>query len=354
MNRENLKKYIWAGIVVAIAICGGVYGYHKYKLENTPMAEKAQVEFNNKLANQVATGVSLEKLQKEVDSNINKLNVDNATKAINTYIFDLYQLNSQDMAILNAIKPLMDSEAEQYKLDLTKGKEYKKLPNGIVKGFLQQIEKDHLLLRKNSSNYYVTVDMDYVLKHYEKYISTDLKEFIEFRIKEDNKSIFDIEKQTFDLDEVAKRIDSIEKSEEKYKKSPYLPQWESSKQYYYQIMFQTNHRFFLDKDNKVKPEILKSYEKYISDYKGTQLAENLSKILDVLKENPSVNEGKYVETLNNVMNETFKPSKSIEEESKTKSDDKTKVDESKSDGKSSSEENKTEDSVKEEASKSNQ
>lgn len=320
MNKKILKIGCSGVLGVGVFAGGTVY----YEKAHKPMDEKQQIEFTNLVANQVATGIPLDKLQDEVNKNINKLDKENASKVINTYIFDLYQLNSQYITVLNDIKPMMDSISQEKKIDLTKKENVNKLNNGIVKGFLQELENSHLVLKSDAGNYYISVNMQYILDTYSKNLSTDLIDFIKFRIDEDKTQIFNSDTQTFNLDEVAKRITEIEKSEKKYEKSTYLPQWKSTKQYYYNIMFQVNHQFFVNKDGKMKDEIMNDYAKYIKDYSGTELSKNLSKIYDILKADNNSISSKYIEETNNIMNDTFKKDNSNKKEDSNKnvSDDK--------------------------------
>lgn len=304
LNRKFIKIACPIIVIGIGAICSGKVFYSKN--HQPPMSEKQQEEFANLIANQVASGVSLEKLEGEMDKNIGKLDKKNATNVINTYIFNLYQVNTEYINILNEIKPMIDTVTQEKKIDVTKNENINKLEDGIVKGFLQELKKNHLILRRDADNYYISVDMQYILDTYGDRLSTDLTDFIKFRIEEDKTQVFNSDTQTFNLDEVAKRINEIEQSEKKYKDSTYFTQWESTKKYYYDIMFQTNHQFFIDKDGKIKKDVIDDYSKYIKQYNGTELAKNLTKIYDILSKDNNASGGKYLQVTNEIITNTFK------------------------------------------------
>lgn len=273
---------------------------------NQKMSNEEQSKFVNKINEEVVQSVNINKLEDEIDKNINKLSKDNASQVVNSYIYRLYQLNTDYLPVLNDLKPLMKDVEAQKKIDLTNSHSHVKLDDGLVKGFKEQLDNDHLKLRKDSGNFYISVDMEYVLKRYGDNVSPDLKKFMEFRENEDSKKIFSSETETFDLDEICERIVTIEKNMKEYKDSKYINQWKSSLEYYYNIIFETNHTFFNDKNDSIKKDILEKYEKYVEKYKGTQFSDDLKKIVDILKEKNDTSDSKYVETVNDIFNKKFK------------------------------------------------
>jgi hypothetical protein len=263
--------------------------------------QKLSSDDEKKFVEQVNTMVSERKAPKEVettvDSKIKQLDTESATSVVNAYIYSLYQANSDMTNKISSVTPDLQTLVKDKKIDLSKKVEANKLEDGMVKGLFQELTKDHLILQQDGNNFFTNVDMDYVVGKYGTQIDSDLKDFMIFRAMEDKKSIFNSEKTTFDLDEVASRLVTIEKKDADIQKSKNKDQWISEQKYYYNIMFGVNHAYFLEKTDvakaqtgsqttgeapKIQAEIVTKYKDLIKNNPDTQLAKDIQGFVDVL------------------------------------------------------------------------
>lgn len=269
-------------------------------------SQKLSADDQKKFVTEVTTMVSQRKSAKDVestlDTKVKQLDTDNATSAVNAYIYSLYQTDSDMTNKISAVSPDLQQMVKDKKLDMTKKVDATKLEDGMVKGLFQELNKNHLILQQDGTNFYANVDMDYVIGKYGSEIDSDLKDFMSFRATEDKKVIFNSQTTTFDLDEVANRLVTIEKKDADIQKSKNKNQWISEQTYYYNILFGVNHSYFLEKTDdpkaqtagqtpaqattgetpKIQADIVSKYKDIIKNNPDTQLAKDLQGLVDVL------------------------------------------------------------------------
>lgn len=265
--------------------------------------KKLSLDEQSKFVEQVTTMLSERKdaksIEETIDTKIKQLDLNSSTAVINTYIYSLYQGNSDMVGKVNALNGDIGIVVKDKKVDISKPTELSKLPIGLMKGLFQQLNIEHLLLQQDGSTFYASVDMSYVQTKYGLYIDNDLKSFITFREMEDKKPMFSSVTETFDIDEVVSRLITIEKETPNWLKSNYKDQWVSSQEYYYNIMLGVNHEAFNDATDKtmVKGEMITKYESIIKAHPDTQIGKDIKLYLTELtksKNKIDANVGGYV------------------------------------------------------------
>lgn len=287
-NKLTILKVATIGAIMTASLVGC----------STTGGQKLSADEQKKFVEQVNTMIAERKapteVEKTVDTKVKQLDSEGATSVVNAYIYSLYQADSEMTNKISAITPDLNNLIKAEKLDLSKKVEVNKLEDGMVKGLFQELTKNHLTLRKDGQNFYANVDMEYVINKYGSVIDSDLKDFMTFRAMEDKKSIFDSEKTSFDLDEVANRLVTIEKKDADIQKSKNKDQWISEQKYYYSIVFGVNHSYFLEQvanasgqtttgeAPKFKAEIVTKYKDMIKNNADTQFAKDLQGFVDTL------------------------------------------------------------------------
>lgn len=280
------------------------------------LTEKEQTEYSQKITSMITDRVNSTDIEKDIDENILKLNEETASVVVNAYIYSLYQQNSDMVSVINSLQGKISTLLDSYKIDLEKGvtsEQIKQLPDGVVKGLLEEMSKNYLVLHKDGDAYYSNVDMNKVLSKYSEKISTGLYEVMSFRAMEDEKAIYSSQDNSFDIDEVAKRISTIEGKQDSWENTDYAEQWLASKQYYYSILFGVNHIFFFETEEdgtypeipKVKDEIIEKYKEIIKNNPETELAKDVSKYLEALNATGNLMDSSVTEFVVNLMNEKF-------------------------------------------------
>lgn len=246
------------------------------------MTEKEEKAFMDKYMDMVVKPSEPKTLEKQLDENIEYLSQKNASDAVDGLLYSMYQFLPEMNQKAQGLQSVLE-KYEDKKVNFNEKKDWKKIKDDTLKAFLGEVEKRHLLVKKENGTFVVKPNMDYVLKKYEKYMKDDLKAMVLFSKEEYDEPFVDENTQTLKLDVVANRILKLEKYENKYKGSYYAKGFNNSKMYYYQVYFGMNNQFVVDSNQVVLPEVRKHYEKVIREHPNTQLAKDLKAYLAKLK-----------------------------------------------------------------------
>lgn len=290
--------------------------------------EKENSDYSQKITTMITERKTATDIEKDIDQNILKLDEETASSVVNAYIYSLYQVNSDMVSVINSLQGKITTVLDENNIDLEKGitdEQINKLPDGLVKGLLQEMKKNYLVLHKDNETYYSNVDMNKILNKYSDKISSGLYEIMAFRAVEDEKAIYSSKDNSFDIDEVVNRIMMIENKEGEWNDTEYAEQWLASKQYYYSILFGVNHVFFFETEEdgtyaenpKIKDEIIEKYKSISENNPDSELAKDVTSYLDTLKTSEYKMDSSVTEFVVNLMNEKFTvkfSSDNIEEE----------------------------------------
>lgn len=320
--KSIIKLLATSLIVISMLSLAGCSGNSKV------FTEKENSDYFQKIATMITERKAATDIEKDIDQNISKLDEETTSSVVNAYIHSLYQVNSDMVSVINSLQGKITTLLDENNIDLEKGitdEQINKLPNGLVKGLLQEMKENYLVLHKDGETYYSNVDMDKILDKYSDKISSGLYEVMAFRALEDKKAIYSSKDNSFDIDEVVNRIVTIENKEPEWADTEYSEQWLASKQYYYSILFGVNHLFFFETEEdgtyaenpKVKDEIIEKYQSIVENNPDSTLAKDVASYLDTLKASEYKMDSSVTEFVVNLMNEKFTikfASDNIEEE----------------------------------------
>ncbi len=299
MAKRFIKTLICACLLtVTLVGCG-----------KSKLPEEQQKKFVNSVNNMLADRKSAEDIETEINKKIKQLDTQYSSDVINAYIFALYQENSNMLNKVTMEQGDLDEIAKKLNIDVTNKKNISKIEDGVIKGLLQDIDKRHLILKKEGKQYYISVDINYVLSKYGKYMADDLKAFTEFRKKEESKNVFNSENETFDIEEIANRIVFIEKELPKWKNSQFKENWNGQQEYYYSILFSLNHDFFKDGD-KLNNAIKNKFEKAIKDNPDTEFEKDMKSYLNIVSKAQGKIDGSVISYTDDIIKSKFPHSQS--------------------------------------------
>ncbi|MFJ8531150.1 hypothetical protein [Bacillus sp. NPDC094106] len=265
--------------------------------------DKDQASFVNDVNKMVADRKSGYEVEAKFKNKIMQLDKEHATDVINAYMFSLQQDSSELKVKMNTLQKDLQDAMKDKKVDLTKEESIEELDGGLAKGLLEEAKKLHLKVKedKGSETFYLAINYDYVLKNYEKYMNTSLKEFLQFSQRQSEHEIFDSKKEKFDLKEIVNQIKEIESKESKWKDGNYKEHWASNGRYLYSILLGLDHTFFVE-DGKMKQEIKKELESLAEENKKTEVGKLLKEYISLIdKQNGQYNDQVKTEARNLAM-----------------------------------------------------
>lgn len=279
INKKNMIKVsVLVGVMTLTSVLVGCQS-----------GKTISVDEQKKIVEQLNTMVAERKDSKELeailDKNIKKMDKSTASDAINSFIYALYNENTDMISKMNYLEAELAEYVEANNIDILKKIDTKKMDDGLIKGLIQEVYANHLTFKNDGSRYFVVVDMQYVKNKYAKYMTDDLTAYTDFRIMEDSAIIFNGTTGTFDMAELTKRLIKIETESPKWQETVFKEQWNNSKEYYYAILFGINHSYFMDEKEptKVKDDIILKYDEIIKNNGETEFGKELKEYVDIVK-----------------------------------------------------------------------
>lgn len=277
-NKKTMKIGLLTGALGFATILAGCQ-------TNKTISEEEQKKIIEELNVMVSERKDSKELEDILTKNIKNMDKESASEAINSYIYSLYNENADMISKMNYLGAELEEYAKENELDLTQKINLSKINDGLMKGFIQEVYNNHLSFKSDGSSYFIVVDMQYVKDKYGKYMTDDLKAYTEFRIMEDSSIIFNSKDESFNLDEITKRLNKIETEAPKWEETNFKDQWNSSKEYYYAILFGLNHSFFIEEEDqtKIKDYIMAKYEEIIKNNEETEFGKELNEFVELIK-----------------------------------------------------------------------
>lgn len=193
---------------------------------------------------------------------------------INLYTDELRKENRQNLLS----QTYSNSEVDPNKIEEIKDKELKELVSKIVKGRYKLVKKD---------GFYCPVINYASFKDYEKFLSDELKEYLNIKIIESESPAMLDGKIAITWDELGNRLIRIEKYLTEYEDR--IKDEEVTRLYSeYLVMYMSgskNTPISNDEDKKMSKEILDSYRKMASNNKKTITGEIIKEYLQLIENN---------------------------------------------------------------------
>lgn len=223
---------------------------------------------------------------------IEKLDDSEKEEYITYYVQGLYTNANGLSDKLNLLGYEMEDVITENNLEDYTYKTFSKLSDNYatIKGFVKEVEAKGFFLSRNVETdlLTITVELDDILEKYGQYMSESLKAYYQLNNYE-NKTTF-IKDDTIDIEEVVNRIVKIEDGIEVDKNSDYkhIDKWISSYDYYYNILFGSNHDYFLS-SGYYKEDVVNKYKELAEKYKDREIGKNLASMVEVLEANNNKN-----------------------------------------------------------------
>lgn len=249
---------------------------------NKPFTEDQATAFVDEISQMALEDGDIGALEKKIDEGIERLEKERASDVVNALLYAMHQKTSNFNTKMSGLQQIM-MDYEQKNIDFNDSKAIEQIEDSTLKAFLQEMQKNHFKIKKEAGLYIANPDMEYVLNKYKTYMKDDLRTWAEFLNKEYQQSMFDEEKQQFDLDLVANRILELEKYIAQFPNSDFASGFKNSKAYYYQIYLGMNHEYMVDANKVMLNEVLDHYKKIIQEHPESQLAKDLTAYIEKLK-----------------------------------------------------------------------
>jgi len=256
------------------------------------LTEKEKTEIlNSIILYEKDEGGQLSDLDKLITQNIKSFTQEEKDIAIESYTKNVFTFVSDLNTKLYTIGYELENVVKKYGVDIQNPSTFSKIPkeHAMVKGFLEELNYEGFTLEwnKDFQSYNIQLDYQEILDKYSTYMSKSLKAYIEYNrdeVKENN--IFDVENESVNLKEVANKILKAEEglALDKEQGYPYVDNWMSLLEYYYELFFGINHDYFVSSDY-IKSDILETYKTIAKENEGTQLAEKINEVLAHFDEN---------------------------------------------------------------------
>lgn len=236
--------------------------------------------------------------------NVSKMpDVEMSSTMVNSLIYSIYQnldyYGNASIVLQDEIK-LLESKLGIDTIDLTTiskiPEEYK-----MVKAFLEEIDSNYLKLVKVNSIYSVDVNLEKIAKDFDEYINNDTKDYLNFRIKESNLEVYNMNSDSYNVKNMLNLINDIYDNIDKVEGVTQIENWVEHLKYYYDLIFSVSQDKFIDEDGILDSEILKEFKTEIKEYQNTEFGKVFEEYIEVLEENnlniDSDEINKYLETV---------------------------------------------------------
>lgn len=227
-------------------------------------------------------------IKKYIKENIPRLNnLEISSSMINTYIYSLYEKLETYINIVSSLQEDFIDIEEELGIDALDSSNQSSIPDNykIVKAVLNELEDNYFILVKENNAYAIDVDIEKIYREYSKYINKDTSNYLEFRISEKKKDIYDINSDTYNIQLLLDTANNICKNIENLEGDSQKENWAQTLMYYLNVITSKSQKTFLDKNNKISIEKYNEMKKEQLKYKNTKFGEFLDNYLKLLSEN---------------------------------------------------------------------
>lgn len=285
MKKNKLTTLLVAGILSLSVLtgCSTSNATLDFSKEDTVIEFKNDIYRFTLGAEQVYTP---EEFSANLGAFLDTLSDEEKEEYIEYYIRGMYNTKSSLDEKLGLLGYELEDIMSEYNLDSLTSITMKDVSDehATCKGFVTEVEKEGFLLTKDVSTGLIAIDinLDNIIKEYGSYLSTSLKDYYSFNNYELKNNFF-TDNDEININEIASRINTIEKGIETDKSENYkhIDKWMSSYEYYYSILLGIQHEYFVS-SGYVKDSVISTYEELANTYKGTELGDNLSKAVEII------------------------------------------------------------------------
>ena len=295
-------------ITMLILASIGLVGCTSQKLDKYNDSEASEVieKLNEMVFSENPNRYEIFKYAKE---NLSKMpDLEMSSIMVNSLIYTIYQnvdyYGNASIILQDEIKSL-ESKLDVDTVDSTMvskiPEEYK-----MIKAYLEEIDSNYLKLIKVNSVYSVDVNLDKIAEDFGEYINNDTKSYLNFRIKESNLEVYNMNSDSYNIKNMLTLINDIYYNIDKVEGVTQIENWVEHLKYYYDLIFSVSQDKFIDEDGILNSEILKEFKAEIKEYKNTEFGKIFEEYLNLLEENKlNVNSDKiekYLETVYDNLN----------------------------------------------------
>ena len=259
---------------------------------SSTLTEEDVNEFMSYVFNQTANSeVNFNEFEEQISKYISKIgDKEKTSQIINDYIYVLYNEVNQYISYFNIIGDDLDIIKKNLNIesiDVSMHKDISK-ESKVIGAILEEMQDRNLMVIDKNNLYTVEVDMKKIIEKFEKYLTTDLIEFMNFRSDENINPAYDNNTDKFDIDILLNRASTAIDYIENNKESSQLSNWQSTADYYYQLIFAEYTSQFLDTSTEVKKissDYLKELKDKLEGYKSTLIYDDIAKYIELLEKN---------------------------------------------------------------------
>jgi hypothetical protein len=284
--------------------------------QTKPLSGKEQDKVVEDLKTMVQDGYRPTEVEKKLKQSIGSLDDKHSTRAVREFMNAIKNTSEYFGQLLDTLGgEIQYSQAVDGVKDPVK--DMKKLSNKLAKGYLAEMNRQHLLVKYVDSSFYIDPDAQYVLDHYGKYVTGDYKDYINLLAKEQSDPIFDDKSGIYNIDRLAEDLLYIENARDRWEKGEFAQDWSDLERSLYEIFFASSHATFFnekiehkgtDKETytyTLKPEIRKKYEEIMLSNKGTDLAKDIEGLLNILDKTHNVVNDKVDKYISDLIKKRF-------------------------------------------------
>lgn len=283
-------KISYKSVVPAIAILGGLSltGCSSNTLTEEEVNEFVEYVYNETISSEF----DFYDFKKNIISTIPKIkDKEKTSDIINDYIYMLYEESNKYTRYFNLIGEelsVIRKKLDIKKLDTSMYKEVGKESKAIG-AILEEMHDRNLLIIESGNIYTIDVDIFKVIDMFREYLTDDLIEFMEFRGKENEEAIYDVNSDKYNVNLIVERasiaLDKVEKNPD----SSQVNNWKSTADYYVQLLLAEYTTQFLDTSDfdvkKFSKEYITELKEAIKKYEGKSIHKYLSEYIKVVEEN---------------------------------------------------------------------
>lgn len=279
-----------------------------------PLTETEVNEFSSYVYSQSTNNeLDFYEFQEQIHKYISRIeDKDVTSQIINDYIYVIYNEVSKYTSFFNIIGDDLEIIKEKLNIDKLDVSMHEKISkeSKVIGAILEEMEdKDIFLIDKNNL-YTIEVDMNKILEKFKQYISSDLIDFMNFRADEISNLVYDANTDNYDVDLLLKRVSIAMDNIKNNSDSSQLTNWQSTADYYYQIILSEYTNQFLDTSDieikKIKKEYLDELKSKLDNYKSSLIYNPISKYIELLEKNDyNMDSEEVTNYRNEILNDIF-------------------------------------------------
>lgn len=323
MNKRNKIILLGAaGVLLVGGIGGGLASYlsdshsDKEVTSQKQMTQKEQDDFVAEIAKMEEEGFKATEIEKKLKPKMPQLDKKHATQAVRSLVSSMEKMRDYNIELMNYLY----YELEYVKLteDIDNPvKDYQKISNQFAKGYIKEMLRQHLLVTKTDSSYYIETDSKYVLDRFAIYVENGYKEYLNLVADEQKNPIFDDKKGIYVFDRIIDDLEAIDNSRDRWSDKDYASSFSSLEEKLYDLLFNNTHSTYIDitvenegtdKEKEiytVKDDMLKKYQAYAEDNSDTTLGKEIKEYVELLKKNKNQITDEVQDYVDDLMDKKF-------------------------------------------------